>query len=274
MDRLTDTIHYTQDAWDEIPAGMARNYGVRSAFQKFVLNTYPEVRKFEFSEIPAVSDKFAMIIVAERHMTLEYVLRNVMHFLGNGWGLQIFVGNKNEEYVRSTTKGWDFVHIENLGVDDINQEEYNDFYKSPGFWQKVRGEKILCFDIDTMLCHHGIEEFTEYDYIGAPWPEKIQINPNVRVGNGGLSLRSRRAMIEICSTCKRNVIPLEDVFFSINLQLRTDEFKLPTVEVAKRFSAETIYYSEPLGIHKPWRYMSKEQIGTILSSIVYDSSDT
>ena len=45
------------------------------------------------------------------------------------------------------------------------------------------------------------EEFLEFDYIGAPWPNKIQMNPNLIlnmkencVGNGGFSLRSRKLL--------------------------------------------------------------------------------
>jgi|TARA_B100001964_G_scaffold243757_1_gene322747 hypothetical protein len=43
------------------------------------------------------------------------------------------------------------------------------------------------------------EEFLDFDYIGAPWPNKVLINPNFIinmkencVGNGGFSLRSRK----------------------------------------------------------------------------------
>ena len=43
------------------------------------------------------------------------------------------------------------------------------------------------------------DEFLKYDYIGGPWPSKIEINPNLTlyleknpVGNGGFSLRSRK----------------------------------------------------------------------------------
>ena len=45
------------------------------------------------------------------------------------------------------------------------------------------------------------EEFLEFDYIGAPWPNKIKMNPNLIlnmkencVGNGGFSLRSRKLL--------------------------------------------------------------------------------
>ena len=43
------------------------------------------------------------------------------------------------------------------------------------------------------------DQFLKYDYIGGPWPNKIQVNPNLLldleknpVGNGGFSLRSRK----------------------------------------------------------------------------------
>ena len=43
------------------------------------------------------------------------------------------------------------------------------------------------------------DEFLEFDYIAAPWSDKIQVNPNLvlnmkenLVGNGGFSLRSRK----------------------------------------------------------------------------------
>ena len=43
------------------------------------------------------------------------------------------------------------------------------------------------------------DEFLKFDYIGGPWPNKIQVNPNLLlnleknpVGNGGFSLRSHK----------------------------------------------------------------------------------
>ena len=41
------------------------------------------------------------------------------------------------------------------------------------------------------------EEFLKYDYIGAPWPKNIHFTEdgiNIRVGNGGFSLRSKRLL--------------------------------------------------------------------------------
>lgn len=42
-----------------------------------------------------------------------------------------------------------------------------------------------------------LDDFLAYDYIGAPWPPKVHFAPNgtnVRIGNGGFSLRSQRLM--------------------------------------------------------------------------------
>ncbi len=53
-------------------------------------------------------------------------------------------------------------------------------------------------------------QFLEYDYIGAPWPNEISVyNASInkidlaknRVGNGGFSLRSKR-LLEVCSHIK------------------------------------------------------------------------
>lgn len=41
------------------------------------------------------------------------------------------------------------------------------------------------------------DEFLDYDYIGAPWPPNLHYTPRgteVRVGNGGFSLRSKRLL--------------------------------------------------------------------------------
>ena len=55
------------------------------------------------------------------------------------------------------------------------------------------------------------QDFLEFDYIGAPWPDKVMIRPinkflylnNNRVGNGGFSLRSRK-LVEVTSKINFN----------------------------------------------------------------------
>ena len=64
------------------------------------------------------------------------------------------------------------------------------------------------------------DEFLEFDYIGGPWPNKIQVNPDLilhleknPVGNGGFSLRSRK-LVE--TTAKIN-------FNSLNFPMKAED---------------------------------------------------
>jgi hypothetical protein len=237
--------------------------------QEYIFETYPVLRKHKLVNMPVESDNFAVIIDPAVSDSLEYVIRNVMHFLGEGWGLQIFVGEKSEGYIRQVTSDLGYVHIEKLDADFLDYEAYNKLLKSTGFWQRVRGDNVLIFQEDSLLCRPGISQFIEYDYIGAPWPKDIQISPSVPVGSGGLSLRKKRTMIEICRTCKSNVIPDEDVFFSINLHLRKDIYLLPGEDAAKSFSVETMFSPEPFGIHNAWLYLDDKEILSILKTIDY-----
>ena len=56
---------------------------------------------------------------------------------------------------------------------------------------------VLLFKQTVLLLNSelfGVNEFLKYDYIGGPWPNKIEVNPNLildlkknPVGNGGFS---------------------------------------------------------------------------------------
>ncbi|GJL81591.1 MAG: hypothetical protein DHS20C01_12250 [marine bacterium B5-7] len=237
--------------------------------EEFVTDTYPLVREFGFDSIPAESEYFAVIIEPRPHPHFEYVLRNVMHFLGDGWGLFVVTSNANRENITSLLQGWNTVWVEFLKQDNLTREEFRALRKSVSYWSRLKGKTLLCFEVDTLLCHHGVHEFTGFDYIGAPWSVGQAVSDVVRVGNGGLSLRGRQAMIDMCQRGKTHVIPSEDSFFSIQLHLHKDEYRLPSVETAKRFSVETLYYPSPLGIHKPWLYLTRSELLTIYDTIDY-----
>ena len=269
MEHLPDTVFYILDPWAEMDRRMVQNANSWAVFHEFIRDTYPVVRQFNFSHIPAHSENFAVIIEPRRHCLLEYVLRNVMHFLGDGWGLQIFTCRDNEDYVRQITDGWKTVHIDILAEHIFDRAEFEKFRKSTDFWRRMRGERLLCFETDSILCRRGINEYMSFDYIGAPWNEKQFFNRNVRIGNGGLSFRRKSAMIDICTGSKPWVVQPEDSFFSINLQLRKDEFVLPDIETAMSFSVETLFHPNPLGLHKPWMYMNESQMRDILSTVDY-----
>jgi hypothetical protein len=160
--------------------------------------------------------------------------------------------------VKNITKEWKNVYYENLGVGNVTKEEYNDLLMTPDFWKKIKGEKVLIFQTDSVLLRSGIDEFIKYDYVGAPWrkPKEGKL-----VGNGGLSLRSVTKMIEICYKHKETEHIWEDIYFIKHL----NGYGVPDVETAKRFSMEDVYSPDPLGVHNPIRHIEP----TLLKEVLY-----
>ena len=80
-------------------------------------------------------------------------------------------------------------------VDSYNQIIFQDLHKY------FKTSHCLIVQADSFIVNSDLwkDDFLKYDYIGGPWPNKIEINPNLvlyleknPVGNGGFSLRSRK----------------------------------------------------------------------------------
>lgn len=207
-------------------------------------------------EIPEESNYFAVILEFRESDEILPIIKNHMYFLNHGskikWGLQIFHCNENERYIKKKLSSIPNIHYTNYGENSIkDREDYSNILKKKDFWQKVNGEKILIFQTDSLLIKFGIQEFIDYDYVGAPWSKP---KDGVYVGNGGLSLRSKSKMINIIDKYSDDDNNLEDIFFSIHI----NEFGTsPNLEKAKTFSVEDIYYDDPIGIHVPNKIETK-----------------
>lgn len=101
------------------------------------------------------------------------------------------------------------------------------------------------------------DEFLQYDYIGAPWPEGSQ---PVRVGNGGFSLRSKK-LLDAFNELKLPFTDNGTGFFNEDGQIcvyhrKTLEdagIKFAPVELASKFSRELHCHDsekETFGFHK------------------------
>jgi len=120
---------------------------------------------------------------------------------------------------------------------------------------------IVQFDGRILNPSAWTDEFFNYDYIGAPWGDKV-------VGNGGFCLRSRK----LCEFVSRelgqkwkdrysryvNVSPdgHEDVFYCRHERrfLESKGFKFAPFEVARKFSVEHGVYSGQLGAHNSFSF--------------------
>ena len=100
---------------------------------------------------------------------------------------------------------------------------------------------------------HKVTDYLHYDYIGAPWDiNSCCGSKEAPVGNGGFSLRSRIKTIQLLQMIQWNEnydSLVEDLWFAINLR-RYLNASIASVDIAKTFSVESIFYAHPMAVHK------------------------
>jgi hypothetical protein len=214
-------------------------------------------------------EKCAVIVETRNHPHLSYVVRNVMHFLDDSWGLCIFHGTDNRSAVEEMVGPWGDVVLVDCGVAEMTPGSYSALKCSRSFWEQIPSEYVLLFQTDSLLRRGGIEEFLEYDYVGAPWIHALvnQRSAPGPVGNGGLSLRRKSAMMRILRDHRRDSQIPEDQFFSTFLY--RDGYRLPSLEQASRFSTETIFQPASIGLHKAWLYHFEGPFLQLLREVRY-----
>jgi hypothetical protein len=199
--------------------------------------------------LPSETDYYAVYVEPRIDAKTLSIIKNHLYFLNENdsnikWGLQVFHGIDNQDFMYDILKDIKNVDFINIGVKDFTKIEYNQYMKTNEFWSLVKGKKVLTFQLDTLLLRFGIDQFLEYDYIGAPWTKPKE---NKFIGNGGLSLRTKDVMLEISKKHKDYEPRWEDIFFVKWL----DGYNLPDIETAMKFSVENIFHPNPLGLHNP-----------------------
>ena len=143
----------------------------------------------------------------------------------------------------------EYVSIPQLNsVDDYNELIFQNLHKY------FETSHCLIVQADSFVVNASLwkEEFLKYDYIGGPWPNKIQYNPEVLlhleknpVGNGGFSLRSRK-LVEATAKINFNSlnfpVKAEDVVICYYLyqEMINSGIRFAPPELAAQFSMENI----------------------------------
>ena len=164
--------------------------------------------------------------------------------------------------------GWEHVWINDISIKSA--ADYNDFLTSKDFWLEfISHDKVLVFQQDSMLLRKGIEEFEEWDYVGAPWKKYSPWNTHNRSGgNGGLSLRCPKKSLDLIS--EKPYHPRygnEDVYYSHFLPIVGGN--VAPYEVCKRFSCETEFELGTLGYHAIQKHLSTIEVDQVLNQ--YDN---
>lgn len=203
----------------------------------------------------------AIIIEPREHKALEFVLENFFTNLSDEWGFIIFHGIQNEKYIQklfATTLSKYSGRIERmikLNTDNLTPLQYSNICKSIAFYKCISTEIFLMFQTDSMILNPDLlNNFLEYDYVGAPWENGI-------VGNGGLSLRRKSKMIEICQKVDSKFAEYEDAYFSYQNIVPLNK---PPFREALQFSIETVFHEKSFGVHNTWRYLNEYELESLI----------
>lgn len=230
----------------------------------YVINTTDKIINYGSTFHTDKIYKYTAIIVEPRcHAALSFVLKNFFENLSDDWGFVICHGCNNKYFLENiinnelTMYKNKVVKLVNLNIDNLDSTRYNELLKNKSFYDFIDTETFLIFQTDSLIIKenkHLINDFLEYQYVGAPWR-------NGKVGNGGLSLRKKSKMIEILD--KVNVDDKnEDLFFSQQRQL---DIYLPNFRKAQKFSVESVFYESPFGVHNCYNCLDKDKLKFLIS---------
>lgn len=181
------------------------------------------------------------------------------------------------------------LHLEKFGIKVINIEKLD--YKGYNRFVMTDLKNYIKTDFALLIQHDGYilrpekwdNEFLKYDYIGALWGEKLHFTKNgteVRVGNGGFSLRSKK-LLEAPNLLGLTYSGPGDTYSShediLICEYYRDELerygiKFAPIELAAKFSLETKCkesVKESFGFHnskKPFYKRLIKKISSILKS--------
>jgi len=221
------------------------------------------------NNIPIFNTKGRLVIVLLEFRIMPeilYVINALLYIYNQDYeiGFSIVYGKTNQDYIEEHFINWENIKLINTGVINHDSISYSRMLMKPQFWENFNNwSHVLIYQTDALLLQKIPDKYFELDYIGAPWKYILQ-----GAGNGGFSLRNIKKMIYVCEKFRdidEKDIPgtHEDNYFSKQKELKFIE---PIrCDDHKRFSVETLYYPEPIGIHciyerlnvnnKKWNYL-------------------
>ncbi|KAF4621914.1 hypothetical protein G7Y89_g14432 [Cudoniella acicularis] len=142
-----------------------------------------------------------------------------------------------------------------------NRETISQMFTDPHLYRDILhpAEHLLVFQPDSIFCANAprtLNDFLEWDWIGAPWSKTATYG-----GNGGLSLRKVSKILKVLDKEKRKVGDgaLEDLWLSSRIN-GLEGKQIPVANVSKTFSVESVWDDAPLGYHIGWLGVHHEQI--------------
>lgn len=157
---------------------------------------------------------------------------------------------ETERAIKKSQEGIKFA--ETIYITDANLESSDEYsrYMLYEAGKRVKTPFALVIQYDGYVLRPDLwtDEFLKYDYVGAPWPPNMHFTDKgveVRVGNGGFSLRSKKLLgsfndLDLEFTDNGTGFYHEDgqICNYYRHQLEAYGIKFAPVELAARFSTE------------------------------------
>ncbi|KAK1762187.1 hypothetical protein QBC33DRAFT_552587 [Phialemonium atrogriseum] len=222
----------------------------------------PNSHLYAPGSLPSNARRLAVIIETNITSRLMPIMLHFANVLGPTWTVVLFTLEENwvmpssALFLRAAAERRVETRFLPPGTDLSSSPLVSLFLTKPWLWEQVEwADRILLFQLDSIICSSAavtVDDFARYDFIGAP------IDPQYGEGyNGGLSLRNPRLFLQITKEADFETSPFdyEDSWFYAQAKARAGVL-LPTEDVAKTFSVETIYTEKPLGYHQPSRWQA------------------
>lgn len=256
-------------------------------FQQMCCDLIPFISN-DFPVIDVFSEKKSLLVETRNLPHLEFVIKNTIQKLGDGWGHIIFCSRDNHANVKNICKSISSnIEIFVLEKQLHTKNDFNNLLLSSDFWDKISCEKVLVYQPDTFIFKQFDDTFLEWDYIGSPWAyrnaqgEVKLIHKDISTlynlerpfytGNGGFSLRSVSMMKEIVNSGVLNDFPgmflmpeldyaPEDVIISVFCNRNPHKYRVPPLFICEKFSFEIFYNTDSFACHQPYSYIPFDSI--------------
>jgi hypothetical protein len=249
------------------------------AFKNYCINNKQWLEQFPLPFITSCQKKESVYIEFRNLEHNYFIIRNTIRVLGPNWSHTIVCGNSNyESMCQIRRKLGRTINIIKLDYRSMTRLTYSLLLLKSSFWERFNGDYLLIYQEDSIIFKDIPNIYFNYDFVGAPFPNKT-------VGNGGLSLRNKHKMIEICkshydyfedkfekarSFLEYQITNLENrgidykkdkrflFLYQIEKSLLEDVllckyiYKLPSFLEAMKFSVEKHFFKTPIGGHQFW----------------------
>jgi hypothetical protein len=237
----------------------------------------PKIRTVKLPTNIQQNLEYEAIFIEFRNLPhIEFLIRNTILKLGDFWSFTIVCGNLNYATIKDFCDGISTsIKIINMEYDNININQYNNFFFDLNFWNLFVGKTLFIYQEDSIIFKNNFTDFINYDFIGAPYYMGTTRDFMIPYhSNGGFSIRKKETLIKLLKMDISRVFfinvqwvhpngeildnPPEDTFFT-GAMLRLEcmglmkDIKYPNKVDAIRFSTDEVVDSNSFGGHQFWK---------------------